>query len=137
METAKIVYETELITESTHIKSGQKIITDAPVDNNGKGSAFSPTDLVSSALASCMLTLIAIKGNQHQFIPGNIEAFVYKTMGVNPRRIIKIEVKLRFENDFSEKIKTIIEDAALNCPVAKSLHPEINQEVTFSYGNAN
>lgn len=133
METAKIIYESDLRTEATHVFSGTTIITDAPLDNNGKGSAFSPTDLLSTSLACCMITLIGIKAQKSGFELGKIEAKVFKSMGVEPRRVIKINVDLFFDRDYKTSEKEIIEEAAYNCPVAKSLHPEIIQDVQFQY----
>lgn len=133
METAKIIYESDLRTEATHILSGTKIKTDAPLDNNGKGSAFSPTDLLSTSLATCMITLAGIKAQKNGFELGEVEANVFKTMGIEPRRVVKIKVELFFDRDYKESEKEIIEDAIYNCPVAKSLHPEIIQEIEFHY----
>lgn len=134
MATAKILYASDLITEAIHVKSGIRIITDAPVDNNGKGSAFSPTDLISAALVSCMITIMGIKANQLKISLGKIESDVTKIMGINPRRITKLEVKINFEKAFDDELRKQLEEAGRNCPVAKSLHPEIIQDVTFNYG---
>jgi uncharacterized OsmC-like protein len=134
MATAKIKYLGNLRTEATHTKSGKTFITDAPTDNNGKGEAFSPTDTVCAALASCMLTLIGITANKHSFAIGNMAVEVRKHMASNPRRISKVEVDVTFTNkEYSDKEKTFMEVAAINCPVAKSLHPDIEQVVNFNY----
>jgi len=133
METAKITYESDLRTEATHPLSGSKIITDAPLDNNGKGSSFSPTDLLSTSLACCMITIMGIKADKQGFELGKIKSDVFKIMGSDPRRVIKIRVELFFEKEFTTSEKQIIEDAARNCPVAKSLHPEIIQDIQFNY----
>lgn len=134
MVTAKIIYQGNLRTEATHLKSGKTFITDAPTDNNGKGEAFSPTDTVCAALASCMLTLIGITANKHSFSLGNIEVEVTKYMADKPRRIDKIDVGISFKGkEYSEKEKAFVQTAAINCPVAKSLHPDIVQEVKFNY----
>lgn len=135
MVTAKINYESGLSMSATHVSSGKTIITDAPVDNNGKGSAFSPTDLLSTSLACCMITLAGIKAEKNGFELGKINSDVYKTMGTDPRRVIKIKVDLFFEKDFSLAEKEIIEEAVYNCPVAKSLHPEIIQEINLFYNH--
>jgi len=135
METAIITYESDLRTEATHTLSGSKIITDAPLDNNGKGSAFSPTDLLSTSLACCMITLAGIKAEKNGFDLGKVKSAVYKTMGIDPRRVIKIKIDLFFEKNYTSDEKEIIEEAAHNCPVAKSLHPEIIQEITFYYNH--
>jgi putative redox protein len=134
MATAKILYASDLITEAIHLKSGKRIMTDAPEDNNGKGSAFSPTDLVSAALVSCMITIMGIKANQLELSLGKIESNVTKIMGIQPRRITKLVIELNFEKEFEDEIRKQLEEAGVNCPVAKSLHPEIIQEVKFSYG---
>lgn len=134
MATAKILYASDLITEAIHLKSGKRIMTDAPEDNNGKGSAFSPTDLVSAALVSCMITIMGIKANQLELSLGKIESNVTKIMGIHPRRITKLVIELNFEKEFEDEIRKQLEEAGVNCPVAKSLHPEIIQEVKFSYG---
>jgi putative redox protein len=131
---SQIIYKGDLRTEAEHLASGVKIITDAPIDNHGKGQAFSPTDLVSTALAQCMITLIGISANNHQIILGKIVAEVTKTMGNNPRSISGIKVDLIIEDlKFSEKDKAIIEKAALTCPVAKSLSVDVQQDISFSY----
>lgn len=135
METAKIIYESELITKATHVFSGTEIQTDAPLDNNGKASAFSPTDLMSTSLACCMITIMGIRAEKSAISIGKIKADVFKTMGTEPRRVTKIKVDFYFDNIFNEKEKLILEAAALSCPVAKSLHPDIVQEVSFHYGN--
>lgn len=134
MATAKITYQGNLRTEATHLKSGKTFITDAPTDNNGKGEAFSPTDTVCAALASCMLTLMGITANKHNFSLGEIEVEVTKHMASNPRRISEIEVEITFTGKgYTEKEKAFMQKAAINCPVAKSLHPEIEQVVNFNY----
>lgn len=135
METAKIIYESDLRTKAIHVFSGTEILTDAPLDNNGKASAFSPTDLMSTSLACCMITIMGIRAEKSAISIGKIKADVFKTMGTDPRRVTKIKVDIYFENEFDTKEKAILEAAALNCPVAKSLHPDIIQEVSFHYGN--
>lgn len=133
METAEIIYEGELITVAKHLKSGQTLTTDAPIDNNGKGSNFSPTDLMSVSLASCMLTIIGINAEKNNFDIGKITVKMTKIMGSNPRRVIEIILKMNFEKDFDTATKTKIEEWAKNCPVAKSLNPEIDQNIEFIY----
>jgi uncharacterized OsmC-like protein len=131
---SEISYLGNLRTVATHLKSGVQIITDAPPDNHGRGEAFSPTDLVSTGLGNCMITLMGITANAHNITLGKIDAEVQKIMGSNPRRIIEIVIDFRIENlDFTEKQKQLLEYAALNCPVAKSLSPEILQTVSFTY----
>ena len=136
MATSKVTYIGELRTSSTHIKSGEEIITDAPVDNQGKGEAFSPTDLLANSLASCILTVIGIAARTHRFNIDGATAQVTKYMGENPRRVVGIKVDLQFpKNNYSDKQKAIIENAARTCPVAFSLHPEIKKEINFGFND--
>lgn len=134
MATAKISYLGNLRTELTHVNSGSQIKTDAPTDNHGKGELFSPTDLAASSLAACMITVMGISANGHSINLGKIDSEITKTMASNPRRIEKIQVTLRFpDGQYTEKEKEILKRAALNCPVAKSLHPDITQDITFEF----
>jgi len=134
MEIAKIIYEGELRTVATHLRSGKTVITDAPVDNKGKGEAFSPTDLVSTALGCCMMSIMGIAANEHNIPLGNIEASIGKHMAANPRRIAQVDVYLKIEDKgLSDKQKRLLEHAAHTCPVAKSLSAEIVQNVKFEY----
>ena len=127
-------YVGELRTESTHLKSSNVIITDAPTDNNGKGNAFSPTDLVASALCSCMTTVMGICANKNQFDLPNSTAHVTKVMSSHPRRISKIIIDINFEkNNLSEqKVEKLIA-VAKGCPVAQSLSADLIQEVRFNF----
>ena len=133
MSTSKIIYKNNLRTEAQHIASGQKIITDAPLDNNGKGEAFSPTDLVATALASCMITIMAIAAEKNGINISETSASVKKIMGTNPRTISDIVIEIRMSKDLTLKDRKRLEKAALACPVHKSLHPDMNKEITFSY----
>ncbi len=134
MATALVEYSGNLRTHSTHLKSGVSIITDAPVDNHGKGEAFSPTDLLSSSLGSCMLTIMGISANNHGIAFNKASIEVTKIMGENPRRVSEIICKVKVKNEnYGEKEIRILKGAALACPVAKSLHPDIKQEVTFEF----
>ena len=127
-------YVGRLRTSSTHLKSGEKIITDAPTDNNGKGEAFAPTDLVSSALCSCMTTVMGICAEKGGFKMPNSIAKITKIMSAEPRKIKEIRVELDFEdNDLSEVQKNKLKEVGENCPVAKSLHPDINQVINFNF----
>ena len=128
-------YLGNLRTESIHTSSNDRIVTDAPLDNNGKGEAFSPTDLVASSLSSCILTVIGIVSKQINYDLTNTKSSVKKLMGDNPRRIVKIEVKIEFSNSADSRTRSIIEKTALNCPVAKSLHPDIKQNISFMWPN--
>ncbi|HET8885545.1 MAG TPA: OsmC family protein [Salinimicrobium sp.] len=133
--TSKVKYLGDLRTSCEHVKSGSEFITDAPVDNKGKGEAFSPTDTVATALASCMLTVMGIKAQESGWNIENTTAEVTKTMASNPRRISKIEVDVYFPSEFSEKEKQILEKTALTCPVLESLSSEMEKVVHFHYGN--
>ncbi|WP_298524577.1 OsmC family protein [uncultured Christiangramia sp.] len=131
--TSKVTYLGNLRTEAEHLQSGSKMITDAPVDNHGKGEAFSPTDTVATALASCMLTIMGIKANDHQMEIEGTTAEVTKVMTDKPRRISKIEINISVKGSFKEKEKKILENAALTCPVYHSLHTDIEKLVNFTY----
>jgi len=133
MITSNVIYKGALRTASIHLRSGNEIITDAPVDNNGKGEAFSPTDTVATALASCMLTIMGVKANANEINIEGASADVTKTMGVNPRRITKIEVVFTLPFTFDDATKTILERAALTCPVYFSVHPDIEKEIIFNW----
>lgn len=133
--TSIVSYLGNLRTESVHTSSNEKIVTDAPTDNNGKGEAFSPTDLVASSLSSCILTVIGIVSKQIRYDLTNTTSSVKKIMGDNPRRIVEIEVKIKFSQPTDSKTKSIIEKTALNCPVSKSLHPDIKQNISFVWPN--
>ena len=127
-------YVGELRTESTHLKSSNVIITDAPTDNNGKGNAFSPTDLVASALCSCMTTVMGICANKNQFDLPNSTAHVTKVMSSHPRRISKIIVEINFDkNNLSEQNIEKLIAVAEGCPVAQSLSSDLIQEVKFNF----
>ena len=134
MVTASTIYTGNLRTQATHVASGIQIITDAPIDNKGKGEAFSPTDLMSASLGSCMLTLVGIAADSHGFSIDGTKVSITKIMANNPRRVSEIQVLLDFPDIvYTESQIRIIEHAALNCPVAKSLHPDIHQNVTFNF----
>tara|TARA_B100001741_G_scaffold71085_1_gene57185 strand:- start:454 stop:861 length:408 start_codon:yes stop_codon:yes gene_type:complete len=127
-------YVGELRTESTHLKSSNVIITDAPTDNNGKGNAFSPTDLVASALCSCMTTVMGICANKNQFDLPNSTAHVTKVMSSHPRRISKIIIEINFDkNNLSEQNVEKLIAVAKGCPVAQSLSSDLIQEVKFNF----
>lgn len=136
--TSKVQYVGELRTICEHINSNSQIETDAPTDNNGKGDRFSPTDLVATSLASCMLTIMGIVGQSSGFSIDGAKANVEKFMGTNPRRIVKIRIEIYFPDfNYSEKEKQIIRNTAKMCPVAQSLHPDIEQEIIFNFKNQN
>lgn len=132
-DTSTILYLGDLRTQATHIKSGSVINTDAPIDNNGKGSLFSPTDLTATSLATCMITVMGIAANASNIAFSNLKASVKKVMASEPRRISEIHVTLEIGHSWNEKEKKRMQQIALTCPVAKSLHPSIQQIVKFNY----
>jgi len=129
--TSKVRYLGGLRTEAQHLASQEIIITDAPKDNQGKGEAFSPTDLVATALASCMITIMGIKARDLGIDLTGTQAEITKIMGTEPRRISALQIQLTFNSSCDSKTQTLLERAALTCPVAHSLHPDIRQEVLF------
>lgn len=133
MSKANIIYKNNLRTEAEHIASAQKIITDAPIDNNGKGEAFSPTDLVATALGSCMITIMGIVAEKHGIDISGTNAKVKKEMSSNPRRISEIIVDINMGKNIDKKDRKLLEKAALACPVHKSLHPDMAKKIQFHY----
>ena len=134
MNTSEIIYNGGLRTKAIHLKSGKEIITDAPIDNNGKGEAFSPTDLLATSLGSCMLTVMGIVAKRHEINMDGTKVEIQKIMAENPRRVAEILVAIKFPiNNYSAKDKTLLENTALTCPVAKSLHPDIKQKTRFLF----
>jgi uncharacterized OsmC-like protein len=133
MPTAKITYQGNLRTSSIHLQSNNEIITDAPVDNNGKGEAFSPTDLVATSLAACMLTIMGIKSTDLNIDLTGSSAEITKVMGTEPRRITEIHVTFSLTGSPSDKEKTILERAANTCPVLYSIHPDIKKNIIFNW----
>ncbi len=134
METSKTIYLGGYRTHATHLLSSQTIITDAPVDNNGKGEAFSPTDLVATSLSSCMLTIMDITAVNKGFSLKRADVTTTKVMAANPRRISEIIIDFDLSGgNYTDKQKSILENAARHCPVAKSIHPDIMVKTTFNY----
>ena len=133
MSTSKVTYLGNLRTENEHLKSGDKFITDAPTDNNGKGEAFSPTDTVATGLANCMITVMGIKARDMQVNMDGTTAMVTKTMASDPRRISKIEVILNFPSGIDTKSQKILERTGRTCPVLYSLHPDIEKVIVFNW----
>jgi len=130
--TASIIYEGKLRSRCTHVQSGTEILTDAPRDNHGNGEAFSPTDLVATALATCIVTTMGIKCLQMGISIDGTKVDVTKVMASDPRRISQIEVLLHMPaNNYTDKDKEIMERIAHSCPVAVSLHPDLVQNVKF------
>ncbi|HMM11821.1 MAG TPA: OsmC family protein [Bacteroidales bacterium] len=131
-----VEYTGDLRTVMTHIRSGSEVVTDAPVDNKGRGAHFSPTDLVASALASCMLTIMGISAREHGFNIEGARAEVKKVMGSGPRKIAEIHIDLYFpSNNYTDKQKKLLDLASKTCPVALSLHPELKQMISLHFEN--
>jgi len=131
--TSKITYLGDLRTSSIHLQSGSEIISDAPIDNNGKGEAFSPTDTVANALGSCMFTVMGIKAQDLNVDLSNSTAEITKIMAADPRRISEIHVVFNFSVAPDAKNKTILERIAMTCPVYYSLHPDIKKVIAFNW----
>jgi uncharacterized OsmC-like protein len=131
--TSKITYLGNLRTSSIHLQSGSEIISDAPIDNNGKGEAFSPTDTVANALGSCMFTVMGIKAQDLNVDLSNSTAEITKVMAADPRRISEIHVVFNFSVVTDTKNKTILERTAITCPVYYSLHSDIKKVITFNW----
>jgi putative redox protein len=134
MATSKVTYLGDLRTEAQHFHSGEKIITDAPLDNQGRAEFFSPTDLAATSLATCGLTIMGIAARTHGFNLEGTVAEVTKIMYSNPRRIGEIHIDYHFPDiQYSDKEKKIIEAAGNSCPVAMSLHPDLLQVFNFHF----
>ena len=131
--TSKITYLGELRTSSIHIQSGSEIISDAPIDNNGKGAAFSPTDTVANGLGSCMFTVMGIKAAEMNVDLSYSTAEITKVMAAEPRRISEIHIVFNITVEVDDKTKTILERTAMTCPVYYSLHPDIKKVITFNW----
>jgi putative redox protein len=132
--TANARYAGHLRTEATHTASGNVIQTDAPVDNHGRGEAFSPTDLVSTALGSCMMTVMGIVAERHSWdLVGSTFAVLKHMSTEAPRRIAQIDVTFTLPAALAPQDRTLLERAAHTCPVGLSLHPEVRQNITFEY----
>jgi putative redox protein len=133
--TSTVVYEGNLRTVCTHLKSGSVIETDAPPDNQGKGERFSPSDLVATALGSCMLTIMGIKARDMEIDLSDVKIDVEKIMKADPRRIGGINLTFHFplSLQLDEKQKTILERAAHSCPVIYSINPEIEIKADFNW----
>lgn len=131
--TSKVTYLGHLRTSSVHIQSGTEILSDAPVDNHGKGEAFSPTDMVANALGCCILTIMGIKAQDLNIDITGTTANVTKTMQAEPRRISKIEIVVTFVKPQDDKTKKILEKAAMTCPVLNSLHPSLEKLISFNW----
>ena len=134
MTTVKTVYLGDLRTENEHLQSGNKIITDAPTDNQGKGEAFSPTDLLATALGNCIMTIMGIKARDNGIDIIGTELEVTKIMASDPRRVAEVVVEFTFpKKNYSEEEKQLIESVAGTSPVPLSLHPDLRQTIKFNW----
>lgn len=134
METVRTRYLGDLRTEATHVASGKSITTDAPVDNQGRGEFFSPTDLVATALGSCIMTIMGIAARQYGINLEGVSFAITKIMAENPRRIGEIAIVFDFTmRDYTDKQKKVLEYCVKTCPVAQTLHPSVNQNVNLVF----
>ena len=134
METSRITYIGGLRTEAMHVKSGQIILTDAPTDNQGRGEAFSPTDLLATSLGACAITVVGIAAQTHGFDVDGTTISITKIMTSDPRRVGEVIVELNFPAvKYSEKEKSIIRHTINTCPVSKSLHPDLKQTFIINF----
>jgi putative redox protein len=132
----EVVYEGSLRCRATHAPSGRELVTDAPVDNQGKGESFSPTDLVATALGACMLTIMGIAAQKHGLDLTGARITVKKHMRADPeRRIGRLEAEIVVPRALDERSRRLLEKAALTCPVHKSLHPSVEAPVVFRWGD--
>ncbi len=134
--TSQIIYKGDLRTVATHLQSGTSIETDAPTDNQGKGERFSPTDLVATALGTCMVTTMAIKARTLNIDLDGTKLDVTKVMVSDPRRIGKIIVHVFFPEGLvvDDKHKELLERTARTCPVERTLHPDVVLDMEFNWG---
>jgi putative redox protein len=133
--TSTVVYNGGLRTTCTHLKSGSSFETDAPTDNNGKGERFSPTDTLATSLATCMVTVMGIKARAMGFDLNDIKIEVLKIMKADPRRVSGIDLTFHIPGslkDIDEKTKEILKNTGINCPVMKSIHPDIEVKIDWS-----
>lgn len=134
MKTSIVTYEGDIRTTCVHLRSGQAILTDGPIDNHGKGEAFSPTDLVATALGACMLSIMGIAAKTHNIQIEGARAEILKIMAENPRRIARIEVDIFMPSlNYTDKEMSILINAAKSCPVGRSLSPNLEEVLNFHW----
>lgn len=136
METSRVTYTGDLRTEALHVKSGQVFITDAPTDNQGRGEAFSPTDLLATSLGACAITVVGIASRTHGFNVDGTAVKITKIMASDPRRVSEVVVEMDFPPvNYSEKEKQIIRHTINTCPVGQSLHPDLKQTFILNFSD--
>ncbi len=136
METSRVLYTGDLRTEATHVKSGQSFITDAPLDNQGRGEAFSPTDLLATSLGACAITVVGIAARTHGFNVDGTSIKITKIMASDPRRVGEVIVEMDFPAvKYTEKEKAIIRHTINTCPVGQSLNPELKQTFILNFAD--
>jgi len=128
-----VVYEGDLHTSSCHLPSGARVATDAPVDNQGRGESYSPTDLLASAMGSCMMTIMGIAARQHRWALEGMSVEIEKHMQEDPRRVSRLVLRFEMPTGLPEKAHSVLQNAARTCPVAKSIHPDIGLDVSFNW----
>lgn len=133
MNTVEINYVGNLRNKAIHVRSKNALHTDAPLDNNGKGESFSPTDLFCTSLVTCMLTIMGISAQEKSIPFADVKASLIKVMYANPRRVGEIKVQITIHHNWNDKQKQIMTKAVLTCPVAKSISDKIDVDVTFNY----
>jgi len=134
MTTIKTIYLGELRTENEHLLSGNKVITDAPTDNRGRGEYFSPTDLLATALGSCIMTIMGITARDHNIDIEGTQVELTKIMASDPRRVAEVVVEFTFpRKNYSSEQKRIVESVAGTSPVPLSLHPDLKQTIKFNW----
>ncbi len=136
MATIQTTYLGDLRTEATHLQSGNKLITDAPLDNKGRGEAFSPSDLLATALGSCMMTIMGMAAREQNINIDGATCSVTKIMAAEPRRVGELQIVFNFPaGHYSEKVQTVLKRAAHTCPVSKSLHPDLLETIEFNFNS--
>lgn len=134
MTKIQTIYTGNLMTEAEHLQSGQKIVTEAPIDNHGKGEHFSPTDLFATALGSCMLTIMGVSAQSYGFSIDGTRIETEKIMAANPRRVAELKLDIYFpRNDYTEQQMRLIDSSVKTCPVSNSLHPDIIKNITYHF----
>ena len=134
MTTVKTTYLGDLRTENIHLQSGSKIITDAPRDNRGRGEAFSPTDLLATALGNCIMTIMGMRAMDKGIDLIGTEIEITKIMASAPRRVSEVILEFNFpKKGYSEEEKQLIESIAATCPVPLSVHPDLKQTIRYNW----